>query len=161
MIITYSLSTIMAAESRTPTKNPKTQTIIKMLERITHLWVPSHKAIPGNKNVAPASKEALNEDIPTTEIYLRDDLKKWLTEADFKKRDQRWKNGNNEMKKKKPDVASTEKRIQKECQKKSKTQNRVYEGHPRPQGRRGWQSTMLLLQHRSIRRPHTVGTQRN
>jgi hypothetical protein len=27
VIITYSLSTIMAAENRTPTKNPKTQTI--------------------------------------------------------------------------------------------------------------------------------------
>jgi hypothetical protein len=32
VIITDSLSTIMAAESRTPTKNPKTQTIRKMLE---------------------------------------------------------------------------------------------------------------------------------
>jgi hypothetical protein len=27
-----------------------------------------------------------------------------LTEEDFKKRDQRWKNGNNEMKRRKPDV---------------------------------------------------------
>jgi hypothetical protein len=44
MIITDSLSTIMAAESRTPTKNIKTQTIRKMLghegPRITRLWVP-------------------------------------------------------------------------------------------------------------------------
>jgi hypothetical protein len=31
-------------------------------------------------------------------------LKKWLTEEDFKKSDQRWKNGNNEMKERKPDV---------------------------------------------------------
>jgi hypothetical protein len=45
-IKTDSLSTIMAVENRTPTKNPKTQTIRKMLDhegpRITLLWVPSH-----------------------------------------------------------------------------------------------------------------------
>jgi hypothetical protein len=46
----------------------------------------------------------LNEDISTTERYQQDDLKKWLTEEDFKKRDQRWKNGNNEMKERKSDV---------------------------------------------------------
>jgi archaellum biogenesis ATPase FlaH len=55
VIIMDSLSTIMAAESRTPTKNPKTQTIRKMLDLegpiITQLWCPSHKGIPsGNKN---------------------------------------------------------------------------------------------------------------
>jgi hypothetical protein len=32
VIITNSLSTIMAADSRTPTKNPKTQNIRKMLD---------------------------------------------------------------------------------------------------------------------------------
>jgi hypothetical protein len=44
VIITDSLSMIMAAENRTPTKNSKTQTIRKMLDheglRITLLWVP-------------------------------------------------------------------------------------------------------------------------
>jgi hypothetical protein len=49
-------------------------------------------------------KEALDEDISTTERYPPDDLKKWLTEEDFKKRVQRWKNGNNEMKQRKPNV---------------------------------------------------------
>jgi ribonuclease HI len=53
VIITDSLSMIMAAESRTSTKNPKTQTIRKMLDhkgpRITLLWVPSHKGISGNR----------------------------------------------------------------------------------------------------------------
>jgi hypothetical protein len=45
VIITDSLSTIMAAESRTRTKKPKIQTIRKMLDhegpRIALLWVPS------------------------------------------------------------------------------------------------------------------------
>jgi ribonuclease HI len=104
VIITDSLSTIMAAESRTPRNNPKTQTIRNMMDqegpRITVLWVPSHKGIPGNEKADQAAKKALDENIPTTEICLPDDLKKWLTEEDFKKRDQRWKNGNNEMQKK-------------------------------------------------------------
>jgi hypothetical protein len=47
VIITDSLSTIMAAESRTPTRNPKTQTIRKMLDqkvpKIILLWVPVTK----------------------------------------------------------------------------------------------------------------------
>jgi ribonuclease HI len=102
VIITDSISTIMAAESRTPTKNPKTRTIRKMFHqkrpRITLLWVPSHKGIPGIEKADQAAKKALEEDIPTTERYPLDDLKKWLTEDTFKKRDQRWKNGNNEIK---------------------------------------------------------------
>jgi hypothetical protein len=93
---TDSLNTIMAAESRTLTKNPKTQTSRKILDhegpRITLIWVLSHKEIPGNKKADQAAKEALDEDISTTERYSQDDLKKWLTEEDFKKRDQRWKN---------------------------------------------------------------------
>jgi hypothetical protein len=44
VIITHSLSTIMAAEIHTPTKNPKTQTT-RMLDhkgpRITLVWVPT------------------------------------------------------------------------------------------------------------------------
>jgi hypothetical protein len=49
-------------------------------------------------------KVALDEDISTTERYPPDDMKKWLTEEDFKRRAQRWKNGNNELKEMKPDV---------------------------------------------------------
>jgi hypothetical protein len=74
--------------------------------------------IQGNEKVDQAVKEALDEDISTTERYPTGDLKKWLTEEDFKKRDQRWKNGNNEMKERKPEM-STERRIRKECQGKS------------------------------------------
>jgi hypothetical protein len=72
--------------------------------RITLLWVYSHVGIPGNEKADQAAKEALDEDISTTERYPPDNLKKWLTEEDFKKRGQRWKNGNNEMKERKPDV---------------------------------------------------------
>jgi hypothetical protein len=80
VIITKSLSTIMTAKSRTPTKNPNAQTIRKMLDqkgpRITPLWVTSHKGIPGNKKTDQVAKKALDEDIPTTERYPPDDLKK-------------------------------------------------------------------------------------
>jgi hypothetical protein len=56
VITTDSLSMIMAAENRTPTKNPKTQTIRKKLDheepKITLLWVPSHVGIPGNEMIS-------------------------------------------------------------------------------------------------------------
>jgi ribonuclease HI len=113
VIIMDSLSTIMAAESHTPTKNP---TIRKMLEndgpRITLLWVRSHKGLPGNEKTDQAVKEALDENISTNERYPTDDLQKWLTEDELKKRDQRWKNGNNEMKKRKKNAKRTPRKEQ-------------------------------------------------
>jgi hypothetical protein len=67
MITMDFLSTIMAAESR------KTQLIRKMLDqkgtRITLVWVPSHKQIPGNEKANQAA------DLSTTEKYPPDDLK--------------------------------------------------------------------------------------
>jgi hypothetical protein len=53
VIATDSLSTLTAASDKKDTKNPKTQTIWKLLEqevtKITLLWVSSHVGIPGNK----------------------------------------------------------------------------------------------------------------
>jgi hypothetical protein len=44
-------------------------------------------AIPGYEKADQAAKEVLDEDISIIERYPLDDLKKWLTEEDFKKRD--------------------------------------------------------------------------
>jgi hypothetical protein len=89
VIITDFLSTTIAAESRKPIKKPKTQTIRMMLDhegpRITLLF-PSHKGILGNEKANQAAKETLDEDMSTTERYPPDNLKKWLTEVDFKKK---------------------------------------------------------------------------
>jgi ribonuclease HI len=57
--------------------------------RITLLWVSNHVEISGNEKADQAAKEKLDEDISTTEKYPPDDLKKWLTEENFKKRDQK------------------------------------------------------------------------
>jgi hypothetical protein len=66
--------------------------------------VSQRKSYTSNQKADQAAKEALDKDISTTERHPPDDLKKWLIEEDFKKRDQRWKNGNNEMKEWKQDV---------------------------------------------------------
>jgi hypothetical protein len=67
--------------------------------------------IPGNEKADKAAKDPpLHEDISTTERYPPDELKKRLTEEDFKKRDKKWKNGNNETKERKPDVDRKEDR---------------------------------------------------
>jgi enoyl-[acyl-carrier-protein] reductase (NADH) len=89
VIVTDSLSKIMAAKSSTPTKNPKTRTIREMLDNegpiITLLWVPSHKGVPSSEKTTQAAKGALDEDISTNERYPPGDLKKLLTEEDLKK----------------------------------------------------------------------------
>jgi hypothetical protein len=95
----------MAAESRTRKKNPKTQTIRKMLDqegpRITLLWVPSHKGILGNEKANQAANEALNKDIPP----LKDTRQTtWINGYPKRTSKKETKNGNNEMKERKPDV---------------------------------------------------------
>jgi hypothetical protein len=150
VLITDSLSTIMAAENRTPTKNPKTQTIRKMLDHkgpgLPSYGSPVTREYQVMKRLTKKRKK-LDEDIPTTERYPPDDLKKWLTEEDFKKRDQRWKNGNNKMKERKPDVdrkEDTEMNAKERSSGNIQRQNRVDEVHPRLQDGRGQQSTMPL-----------------
>jgi hypothetical protein len=113
----------------------------------------SHKGIPCNEKADQAAKEALDEDIPTTESYPPDDLKKWLTEEDFKNRERKEAG----RRQKKGYKRNANKRASGNIQ----TQKRIYEGHPRPQDGRGWQSTMPLLQNQSIRQPLTIGMQRN
>jgi hypothetical protein len=74
----------------------------------------------------------------------------------LQKRDQRWKNENNDMKEREPDVD------RKEDTKGMPRKEKVAIFRLRTEYTEGVvQSTMLLLQHRSIRRPHTVGMQRN
>jgi hypothetical protein len=69
LIIIDSLNTIMAAEYCTPTKNPKTQTIRKMLDH-------EGPGITGNEKADQAANKTLDENISTTERYSPDDLKK-------------------------------------------------------------------------------------
>jgi hypothetical protein len=63
-----SLSTIMAVESRTPTKNPKTQTIRKILDQegpiTTLLRFPSHKGIQGNEKAGLGSEKSAERENP-------------------------------------------------------------------------------------------------
>jgi hypothetical protein len=126
VIITDFLRTMISAENRTPTKNPKTQSIRKMLDhegpRVILLWVPSHVGIPGNEMTDQAAKEALDEYISTTVRYpslnWRNGLPKRISRRETKDENMettKWKKGS---------WTSAERRIRKEWQKN--------EGPPRP-----------------------------
>jgi hypothetical protein len=73
VIITDSRSTIMAAESRTPTKNLKTQTIRKLLDQKRPSY--GSPVTREYEKADQAAKETLDEDIPTTEKIQKEDTK--------------------------------------------------------------------------------------
>jgi ribonuclease HI len=95
VIITDSLSTMMAVSNRKRTKNHKTQTTRKLMdqqgEKITLLRVSGHVGITGNENADTAAKKALNERIQITAKYPPQDLK-WIErkyQADQQQHDNR------------------------------------------------------------------------
>jgi hypothetical protein len=93
VIITDSVSTIMAAENRTLTKQPKTQTIRKMLDHEgPRIMVPSQR-IPGNEKANQAAKE----------VYLNYRECERYPQDDQKVRP-KMENGNNEMNERMPSV---------------------------------------------------------
>jgi hypothetical protein len=103
------------------------------------------------------AKEALDEDIPTRrpeEMVDRRGLQK--KRPKMEKRKQRDERKEAERQQKGGYKSNAKERASGNIQ----TQIRVYEGHPQLQDGRGWQSTIPLLEHRSIHRPHTVGMQR-
>jgi hypothetical protein len=121
VIITDTLSTMMAANSRTSTKNSKTQTIRKMLDRKDQ-ELPSHGS-PVTRKYQVTKKptrhwKKLDEDIPTLkdthQTTWRNGWPKRISKKetkDGKTETTRWKKGSRTL---------TESRIHKECQRKSK-----------------------------------------
>jgi ribonuclease HI len=77
VIITDSLSTIMAIEGEIYAKNPKTISLRKLLDeesrKVTRLWVSGHMRIPGNEIADEEAKAALEDDLLATEKYPRSD----------------------------------------------------------------------------------------
>jgi ribonuclease HI len=71
VIITDSFSTLMAVEGNINSKNPKTQSLRKLLdkeiEKVTILWVPGHMGIPGYEIADEEAKTALKDDLLATE----------------------------------------------------------------------------------------------
>jgi hypothetical protein len=65
----------MAVWDRKRTKNPKTQTIRKLMDeqggKITLLWVSGHVGITNNENADTATKKALTERIQSTEKHSK------------------------------------------------------------------------------------------
>jgi ribonuclease HI len=66
MIITESISTLMAIEGNINSKNPKTLSLRKLLdeerEKVTFLWVPGYMGLPGNEIANEEAKAALEND---------------------------------------------------------------------------------------------------
>jgi phosphoribosylformylglycinamidine (FGAM) synthase PurS component len=68
------LSTLIAVSYKKQTRNPKTQTVRKLLEqegsKITLFCVPSHVGIPGNEDTDNAVKKSLDKNIQETKNLL-------------------------------------------------------------------------------------------
>jgi ribonuclease HI len=71
VIITDSLSTLIAIEGVINLENPKTLSLRKLLdeerEKVFLIWVPCHMAIPGNEIADEEAKAALEDDLLATE----------------------------------------------------------------------------------------------
>jgi ribonuclease HI len=78
VIITNSLSTVMAVEGNINSNNPKTLSLRKRLseekEKVTLLWVPGHMGIPENEIADKEAKAALEVNLLPTEKYPPQDL---------------------------------------------------------------------------------------
>jgi ribonuclease HI len=83
VIGTDSLSTLIAASDKKQTRNPKTQTIRKLIEqegsKVTLIWVLSHVGFPGNEEADYAAKNLSTKIYKKTEKYLPQDLVNWMT----------------------------------------------------------------------------------
>jgi hypothetical protein len=74
----------------------------------------------------------MDKDIPTTERYPPDDLKKWLTEEDFKKRRLKMEKRKQRKETGRRQKGGYKRNVKERASGNIQTQNRVYEGHPRP-----------------------------
>jgi hypothetical protein len=90
VIVTYSLSTLMASSDKKETKNPETQTIKTLIEqevvKITLLWGPSHVGIHGNKE---AAKDSFDENVEKTEQYVIEEQQRKWEQTDSEMRNQK------------------------------------------------------------------------
>jgi hypothetical protein len=70
-------------------------------KQITLLWVPEHMGIPGNEQADEKAKAALDDDLQQYEEYPRKYLEKWLKTETTTIRKERWRNGSNNIKRRK------------------------------------------------------------
>jgi hypothetical protein len=85
VIITDSLSTLMAVDGDINSKNPKTLSPRELLDE-EPFWVPGHMGIPENEIADEEAKTALEDDLLSTEKYPPQDLIDWIKTEDKKTR---------------------------------------------------------------------------